>query len=139
HVMEYPNHQGMAATVKALNNLYKTEPALYQKQFDSSGFEWIDGGNADDSIVVYARKGYDAADDVVVVLNMTPVTRHDYRVGVTAGGGWKEIFNSDAKEFWGSGVTNYGNLNAEYIGWHGRDNSIKITIPPLGAAVFKRI
>ncbi len=139
HVMEYPNHQGMAASVKALNNLYKTEPALYEKGFDSSGFEWIDGGNADDSIVVYARKGQDAKNDVVVVLNMTPVTRHDYRVGVTQGGGWKEIFNSDTKEFWGSGVTNYGTLNAEYINWHGRDHSIKITIPPLGAAVFRRI
>ena len=76
---------------------------------------------------------------MVVVLNMTPVTRHDYRIGVTQGGGWKEIFNSDTKEFWGSGVTNYGTLNAEYINWHGRDHSIKITIPPLGAAVFKRI
>jgi len=137
HVMEYPNHQGMAEAVKALNHLYKTEPALYEKGFDHDGFEWIDGGNANDSILVYARKGYDAKDDLVVVLNMTPVIRHDFRVGVTARGDWKEIFNSDAKNFWGSGVGNTDAVKSELVNWHGRENSIKITIPPLGAAVFK--
>jgi len=137
HVMEYPNHQGMAEAVKALNHLYKTEPALYEKGFAHDGFEWIDGGNANDSILVYARKGYDAKDDLIVVLNMTPVIRYDFRVGVTARGDWKEIFNSDAKKFWGSGVGNHGAAQSELVNWHGRENSIKITIPPLGAVVFK--
>jgi len=139
HVMEYPNHQGMAATVKALNHLYRTQPALYEKGFDHDGFEWIDGGNANDSVLVFARKGHDLKNDVVVVLNMTPVIRHDFRIGVTAAGEWMEIFNSDAKEFWGSGVNNSSMMQSELVNWHGRENSIKITIPPLGASVFKRV
>jgi 1,4-alpha-glucan branching enzyme len=139
HVMEYPNHQGMAAAVKGLNNLYKSEPALYEKGFDHDGFDWIDGGNADDSILVYARKGYNAKNDVVVVLNMTPVVRYDFRVGVPAHGEWKEIFNSDNAEFWGSGVGNPYSVQSELVNWHGREHSINITIPPLGAMVFKRV
>jgi 1,4-alpha-glucan branching enzyme len=138
YVLQYPNHNGIKETVKALNKLYRSEPALYEKGFDYTGFEWIDGGNADDSILVYARKGCNADDDLVVVLNMTPVIRYDFRVGVTQAGEWKEIFNSDAENFWGSGVINYNALNSDPINWHGRDNSINITIPPLGASVFKR-
>jgi len=139
YVLQYPNHNGIKETVKALNKLYRSEPALYEKGFDYTGFEWIDGGNANDSILVYARKGYHADDDLVVVLNMTPVIRHDFRVGVTQAGEWKEIFNSDAENLWGSGVLNSNPVSSEAINWHGRENSINITIPPLGASVFKRV
>ena len=138
YVLQYPNHNGIKETVKALNKLYRSEPALYEKGFDYTGFEWIDGGNANDSILVYARKGYNEDDDLVVVLNMTPLIRYDFRVGVTQPGDWKEIFNSDAENLWGSGIINYNAINSEAISWHGRDNSINITIPPLGASVFKR-
>ena len=139
YVLQYPNHNGIKETVKALNKLYRSEPALYEKGFDYTGFEWIDGGNANDSILVYARKGYNEDDDLVVVLNMTPVIRHDFRVGVTQAGEWKEIFNSDAENLWGSGVLNSNPVGSEVINWHGRDNSINITIPPLGASIFKRV
>ncbi len=139
YVLQYPNHNGIKETVKALNKLYRSEPALYEKGFDYTGFEWIDGGNANDSILVYARKGYNEDDDLVVVLNMTPVIRHDFRVGVTQAGEWKEIFNSDAENLWGSGVLNSNPVSSETINWHGRDNSINITIPPLGASIFKRV
>ncbi|MDB5029888.1 1,4-alpha-glucan branching protein GlgB [Mucilaginibacter sp.] len=139
HVLEYPNHNGMSEAVKALNKLYRSEPALYEKAFDPTGFEWIDGGNANDSILVYTRKGHDVKNDLVIVLNMTPVIRHDFRVGVPSGGNWKEIFNSDAQKFWGSGVTNSKAVHSEVVNWHGREHSINITIPPLGAAVFKKI
>ena len=138
YVLQYPNHNGIKETVKALNKLYRSEPALYEKGFDYTGFEWIDGGNANDSILVYARKGYNEDDDLVVVLNMTPVIRHDFRVGVTQAGDWKEIFNSDAENLWGSGILNSNPVSSEAINWHGRDNSINITIPPLGASIFKR-
>jgi 1,4-alpha-glucan branching enzyme len=138
YVTEYANHKGISETVRSLNNLYKTEPALYEKAFDGSGFEWIDGGNANDSILVYLRKGHDAKNDLVIVLNMTPVTRQGFRVGVPAGGTWKEIFNSDAENFWGTGVVNGAALYTEAVNWHGRQHSINITIPPLGAVVFKR-
>ncbi len=139
YVLQYPNHNGIKETVKALNKLYRSEPALYEKGFDYTGFEWIDGGNANDSILVYARKGYNDDDDLVVVLNMTPVIRHDFRVGVTQAGEWKEIFNSDAENLWGSGVLNSTPVTSEAINWHGRDNSINITIPPLAASIFKRV
>ena len=138
HVLEYPNHQGIKEVVKALNQLYKDEPALYEKSFDYNGFEWVDGGNANDSILIYNRKGNDEGNDLVIVLNMTPVPRHDFRVGVHQMGKWVEIFNSDAIKFWGSGLGNPLPLNSEIVNWHGRENSIKITIPPLAAVVFKR-
>jgi 1,4-alpha-glucan branching enzyme len=138
HVLDYPNHKGISETVRALNQLYKTEPALYQKSFVSEGFEWIDGGNANDSVVVYARKGNDPKDDLLIVLNMTPVSRQDYRIGVPAAGNWKEIFNSDNKEFWGSGIINAGTLKSEKVNWHGKDNSINITLSPLAVSVFKK-
>ncbi|WP_439696585.1 1,4-alpha-glucan branching protein GlgB [Mucilaginibacter sp. AW1-7] len=139
HVMQYPNHQGMAATVKALNQLYKDEPALYEKAFDFTGFEWIDGGNANDSILVYGRMGHNRADDLVIILNMTPVPRYNYRIGVPAGGKWQEVFNSDAQNLWGSGIINYHPVTADAEKWHGKDNSINITIPPLAATVFKKV
>jgi len=139
HVLQYPNHIGIKETVKALNHLYKSEPALYEKAFDGSGFEWIDGGNANDSILVYTRKGYNTANDVVIVLNMTPVVRYNFRIGVPEGGKWKEIFNSDAQSFWGSGISNPHEINSEYVNWHGRENSISITVPPLAASVFKKV
>lgn len=139
HVLEYPNHQGIKETVKALNTLYKNEPALYERQFSGDGFEWIDGGNAADSIMIFQRRGNDAANDLVIVLNMTPVTRSDFRVGVPYAGNWKEIFTSDALSFWGSDVRNSIAVKSESISWHGRENSIKITVPPLAATVFKRI
>jgi len=139
YVLEYPNHNGIKETVKALNRLYKSEPALYEKAFVSDGFEWVDGGNANDSILIYNRKGYNSADDLIIVLNMTPATRHDFRVGVHESGTYEEIFNSDAQQFWGSGVSNAGPIKSEVVIWHGRQNSITITVPPLAASVFKMV
>jgi 1,4-alpha-glucan branching enzyme len=138
HVNDYPNHKGISETVRALNQLYKSEPALYEKAFSPEGFEWIDGGNADDSVVVFARKGHDAKNDLLVVLNMTPVSRTNFRVGVPAAGSWKEVFNSDKQEYWGAGITNKSSLKSEAVNWHGKDNSINITLSPLAASVFKR-
>jgi 1,4-alpha-glucan branching enzyme len=138
YVLQYPNHQGMQQTVQALNKLYRGEPALYERSFESSGFEWIDGGNAQHSVLVYARKGNDYHDELIVILNMTPVTRSNYRIGVPQPGAWKEIYNSDDKAFWGSGVSNPAPVQAESIYWQGKPNSINVTLPPLAAVVFKR-
>jgi 1,4-alpha-glucan branching enzyme len=137
HVLEYPNHKGISEIVKALNHLYRSEPALYEKAFSHEGFEWIDGGNVNDSVVVYMRKGNNPKNDLLVVLNMTPVVREDYRIGVPTGGQWQEIFNSDAINYWGSGVNNNKPVKTEKVTWHGRNNSITITLPPLAAIVFK--
>jgi 1,4-alpha-glucan branching enzyme len=138
YVLEYPNHRGIQSAVKALNHLYKTEPALYEKSFESSGFEWIDGGNANDSILIYGRRGHDAKDDLIIILNMTPNPHHASRVGVPAAGNWKEIFNSDDKEYWGSGMVTTKTAKSEKEYWHGKENSILVDLPPLSAVVFKR-
>jgi len=138
HVLDYPNHFGIQQTVKDLNKLYRSEPALYEKGFEGSGFEWLDGGNANDSVVVYLRKGNNPADDIVVALNMTPVIRYGQRTGVPAAGKWKQIFNTDETKYWGSGVGNDHSVYSEAIGWHGKDNSILITLPPLAMVMFKR-
>jgi len=139
YVLEYPNHRGIQETVKALNHLYRTEPALYEKSFDGSGFEWIDGGNAGDSVLIYTRKGLDPKNDLVIVLNMTPAPHHGFRVGVPEAGNWKEIFNSDDKKYWGSGMLNGKAVKSDKEHWHGRDNSVQVDLPPLGATVLKRV
>jgi 1,4-alpha-glucan branching enzyme len=139
HLTDYPNHKGISETVKALNGLYRSEPALYEKAFSPDGFEWIDGGNAHDSVVAYMRKGNNPENDLLVVLNMTPVTRHNYRIGVPAAGQWQQIFNSDNKDYWGSGINNAQSIKTENISWHGKGNSINITLPPLAAVVFKLV
>jgi len=137
-VTQFDCHAGMQQTVKALNHLYRNEPALYEKGFSAEGFEWIDGGNVEDSIFVYLRKGNEEGNNLVIALNMTPTVRYNYRVGVPAAGQWIEVFNSDETNFWGSGVGNPQPLHTETEAWHGRDNSINVTLPPLGVVVFKK-
>jgi 1,4-alpha-glucan branching enzyme len=139
YVLEYPNHKGIQETVRALNHLYRTEPALYEKSFESAGFEWIDGGNANDSILIYGRKGLDPKDDLVIILNMTPMPHHGSRVGVPHSGEWKEIFSSDDKKYWGSGMLNSKAIKSQKEHWHGKDDSILIDLPPLGATILKRV
>jgi 1,4-alpha-glucan branching enzyme len=138
HLLEYPNHVGIQNTVKALNHIYKSEPALYEKGFESTGFEWLDGGNAADSVLVYLRKGSNPADDILVVLNMTPVVRYGQRAGVPSAGSWKQLFNSDEQQYWGSGISNPPTIPSEPEYWHGKDNSIQITLPPLSVLMFKK-
>ncbi|MCJ8209279.1 1,4-alpha-glucan branching protein GlgB [Mucilaginibacter sp. RS28] len=138
-LLQYDSHNGVKETVKALNQLYKSEPALFEKQFDGDGFEWIDASNANQSIMIYGRKGHDRENDLVIALNMTPAVQRGYRVGVPAAGTWQEIFNSDKHEYWGSGVLNGAPVQSEKNSWHGRENSIVIDLPPLAATVFKKM
>lgn len=134
---DFTPHKGVQDFVKALNNLYKTQAALYDKQFSHEGFEWIDTSDRENSIVVYARKGNDHKDQLIVVLNMTPVPRPDYRIGVPMHGVWTEVLNSDDQAFWGSGKVNQSALIADEIAWQGKAYSIAITVPPLGAVILK--
>lgn len=139
HLLEYAPHKGMAACVKALNQLYKTEPALYERNFSADGFEWIDTTDRENSVITYCRKGNNPDDTVLIVLNMTPIPRAHYRIGVPAAGSYKEIFNSDATEFHGSGVLNATPIATEQEAWHGRPQSIQLNVPPLGAVVLKAL
>ncbi|GAB3642715.1 1,4-alpha-glucan branching protein GlgB [Spirosoma arcticum] len=137
HLLEFAPHKGTAACVKALNTLYKTEPAMYERQFTEDGFQWVDTADRENSIVSYVRKSNNPKDTLLVVLNMTPVPRANYRIGVPSAGAYHELFNSDAIEFYGSGVTNAEPIQSEEAMWHGRPQSLRINVPPLGAVVLK--
>ena len=139
HLLQYRPHKGMQDLVKALNQLYKTEPALYEKAFTGEGFEWIDDGNATDSVLLYIRKGNDQKDDLVVALNLTPVVRTGFRIGVPTAGTWKEIFNSDDLDYWGSGIVNSEPLRSEDFAWNYRNQSVQLTLPPLSVSVLKKV
>ncbi|WP_420148404.1 1,4-alpha-glucan branching protein GlgB [Spirosoma sp.] len=139
HLLEFAPHKGIAACVKALNTLYKTEAAMYERNFTSDGFEWIDTTDRENSVITYIRKGNRSEDTLLIVLNMTPVPRHGYRIGVPSEGTYKEIFNSDATEFYGSGLTNVESITTQEEAWHGRPQSIQLDVPPLGAVVLKMV
>ena len=138
HLLQYPSHRGMQTFVKALNKLYRTEPALYNFSFSAEGFEWLSADDADHSIYAYIRKGHKAKDTLIVILNMTPVYRENYRLGLPFKAKWKEIFNSDAAEFFGSGKLNPNSFNVEEVGANGRTHSVLINIAPLGAMILKQ-
>jgi 1,4-alpha-glucan branching enzyme len=137
-LLDYPSHAGIQRWVTDLNGLYKNERALYELDFDPSGFEWIDCNDAQQSTISLLRKGRSAEDTIVVACNFTPVPRHNYRVGVPSGGLWREILNSDAHDYGGSGQGNFGAVEAEATYFHGRPHSLNISLPPLAAVYFKR-
>jgi 1,4-alpha-glucan branching enzyme len=137
-LLQHAPHAGMQQTVKALNLLYKKEPALYKYNFSYEGFEWIDADDADHSIFIYSRKSDKAKDTLVIVLNLTPVYRVNFRVGIPAKGKWKEIFNTDAKEFFGAGNLNEGTFTTEKTPWNNQKQSVLINVPPLGVTIIKK-
>ena len=134
---QWERHSGIQLMVGDLNRIYRKEPALHYYDFDPKGFEWIDCNDWEQSILGFNRKGPDDFDRMLIVLNFTPEPRKGYRVGVPAAGFWEEIFNSDAKEYGGSGVGNSGGMETEERPWHGHNQSLMLTLPPLGAVLFK--
>ena len=136
HLLTYGYHSGIKDLISDLNLLYQQQPALYEKQFSGEGFAWIDHGDAENSVLSYIRKGHDQENDVIVVCNMTPVVRNNYRVGLPKKGKLEELFNSDDKKYGGSGVSN-GKVKIEKKEWQWRDYSAELTLPPLGVMVFK--
>jgi 1,4-alpha-glucan branching enzyme len=138
NVLQYPVHSGLMAFVAQLNRLYSSEPAMHWFDNDPRGFEWVDCNDAPASIVSLLRKGESPDDTILVVCNFTPVPRLGYMVGVPTGGYWKELLNSDAKEYNGSGAGNMGGTEALPEPTHGRPFSLRLTLPPLGALFLKR-
>ncbi|GAB6042377.1 1,4-alpha-glucan branching protein GlgB [Endothiovibrio diazotrophicus] len=139
YVLDYPLHQGMQRLVKDLNRLYRESPALHRHDFDSHGFEWIDCHDAQQSVLSFLRKGAEG-EELVVVLNLTPVPRHDYRVGVPSGGAYREVLNSDSAYYGGSDVGNGSDpLIAEEQPWMNRPFSVPLTLPPLAAVVLEAV
>jgi 1,4-alpha-glucan branching enzyme len=137
-LLDYPLHKSLQHWVADLNGLYRKEEALHVLDFDPSGFEWIDCNDSQHSVVSLLRKAPSGGDGILAVFNFTPVPRHGYRVGAPSSGFWKEVLNSDAAEYGGSGMGNLGGKETEEIPCHGRPWSLDFTLPPLGALFFKR-
>jgi len=137
HLLQYPPHSGLQKLVRDAVCLYRGEPALYELDFDPGGFEWVDCNDSLHSVVSYLRRGRSTGDIFLVVMNFTPVPHIGYQVGVPRGGHWKEVLNSDAEVYGGSGRGNLGGVDAVSHAFHGRPFSLSITLPPLAAAVFK--
>ena len=137
HLLQYEPHRGLQRWVKDLNHLYQTEPALHEWDFEPKGFEWIDCNDNQSSTISLIRKGKSTDDILLVVCNFTPVPRLDYRVGVPRGGVWREVLNSDAKEYGGSGLGNLGGVEASRVRVHGRPYCLNLLLPPLAAVFFK--
>ena len=139
HLLKYDFHKGIQNLIKDLNALYRKEPALYEKQFSADGFEWIEYSDAENSTLVYIRKGEHPDNDIILACNMTPMPQEDYRIGLPGKGRIKEIFNSDLKKYGGSGQYKNKMTNSEEQAWHYRNHSASVTIPPLGLVAFKYV
>ncbi|MFT7335288.1 MAG: 1,4-alpha-glucan branching enzyme [Porticoccaceae bacterium] len=137
HLLQYPLHDGVKKLITDLNGLYKTQPALYEKQFSPEGFEWINYSDHQNAVMSFIRKGDKPKDDVIVVCNFTQIVRNKYRIGLPRKGKLTEVFNSDAKIYGGSGIINSGKLVIDASPYDGRDYSIELELPPLSVTVFK--
>jgi 1,4-alpha-glucan branching enzyme len=137
HLLDFPLHAGLQRWITDLNHAYRHETALHELDFSPDGFEWIDANDNANSVLSYVRRSRTPGNEVVVVLNCTPLAQPEYRIGVPAGGRWLELLNSDASEYGGSGVGNMGGVLATDMPFHGRPNSIVLTLPPLGIVMLR--
>ncbi|MEM0358592.1 MAG: 1,4-alpha-glucan branching protein GlgB [Candidatus Hadarchaeales archaeon] len=136
HALEYEDHRGLQRWVRDLNHLYRREPSLHELDFEPEGYEWVDFKDVEQSVISFLRKGRNSP-PILVVCNFTPVPRYGYRIGVPQGGFWREVLNSDAREYGGSGLGNLGGVWADPVPWHGRPYSLPLTLPPLGCLYLK--
>ena len=137
HLLEYDVHKGVKALIKDLNKLYKSEPALHELQFVPAGFEWIDHGDHENSVMTYIRKGKNEDNNVIVVLNLTPIPRENYRIGLPKAGELKEIFNSDSKKYAGSNNFKNTKIVSQNMHWNHKENSVELDLPPLSMIALK--
>jgi 1,4-alpha-glucan branching enzyme len=136
-VSELPGHAGVKRLFSDLNRVYRREPALYQVDFSPEGFEWVDIGNAEMSIIAFLRKSAGDGPPLLVVCNFTPLPRANFLVGVPSRGLWREIINTDAREYGGSGWGNMGGVESAPVGAHGRVESVNLNLPPLSTLVLR--
>ncbi len=134
HLLENDNHAGIKSVVTDLNHLYKNHPALFDKQFSPEGFAWLDTSDRENAVVYYKRKGIN--EELLIILNLTPIPRNDYRIGVPENKNYFELFNSDHRKYWGSGIINE-KLVIETMPSHGFNQSIVLNLPPLAGIVLK--
>ena len=136
HLLDFDNHKGLQFFMKDLNSVYRRFPALYENDFSGEGFNWIDANDSKNSILSFVRYDKKKEQPVMVVVNLTPVPRHNYRIGVPEDTKWLEILNSDATQYGGSGQGNFGGVAANPVPFHGEEQSINVLLPPLGVVMF---
>jgi 1,4-alpha-glucan branching enzyme len=137
HVLQYPLHAGVQRWVADLNRMLKEQPALHARDFSPEGFRWVQRGDWEQSALSFLRLGGEAAPPVLAVFNFTPVPRYNYRVGVPRGGYWREMLNSDAPVYGGSGLGNHGGVDSVPMPYEEYSHSLTLTLPPLAAVFFK--
>ncbi|WP_127136983.1 1,4-alpha-glucan branching protein GlgB [Flagellimonas oceanensis] len=136
HLTQYDFHSGIQEVIKDLNKMYRTHPALYQKQFSPEGFQWIEYNDQENTVISYIRKGEDPKDDLIIVCNFTPVPREKYRLGVPKTSTMKLVFNSDDEKYSGSGMGKK-TVKPSKTEWNGYEQSVVLNLPPLGVVVYK--
>ncbi len=130
-------HRNLQTMVADLNRLYRDHPALYELDSDWRGFEWIDFTDAENSVIAFQRRALPTDIGLIVICNFTPVVRYGYRIGLPAAGRYRELFNTDAVEYGGSGVRNTEAVQADDVAWHGKPKSGALTLPPLGTVILE--
>jgi len=137
HLLEVPSHAALRRWVRDLNTFYRAESSLHEWDSNPAGFEWVDCTDSQRSMLSFLRRGPNPDDQILFVCNFTPLVQENYRIGVSRDGFWKEVLNSDAAMYGGSGKGNFGGLPATPLPIHGRPFSLNVTVPPLGMVVFK--
>ena len=136
-LLQYEPHRKLKDFVRDLNILLREEPALHERQFKQDGFEWIDLNHRQESVAVYRRKGKDPDDDLLIILNLTPVVRHNWKVYAAGKSKWKEIFNSDSKKYYGTGDVYNPSIEPLLVDKKGKWYEINLHLPPLGVIILK--
>jgi len=137
NLLKDPLNAGLRRWVADLNRVYRSHPALFEIDFSEQGFRWLVRDDAHHGVVAFLRQGHDDAHPVLVVLSLTPEVRHGYRLGVPLAGHWRELLNSDASIYGGSGVGNLGGVDALQVPHHHQPASLTLTLPPLAALFFE--
>ncbi|HWA50913.1 MAG TPA: 1,4-alpha-glucan branching protein GlgB [Dongiaceae bacterium] len=137
HLLDIHWHQEVRHLVRDLNNLYRAQPALHQRDCDGRGFEWLEANDAENSVLAWVRYGEDGTAPILVISNFTPVPRQNYRLGLPSAGQWSEVLNTDAAVYGGSGMGNLGAVTAEQVASHGKSHSARFTLPPLSTLYFR--
>jgi 1,4-alpha-glucan branching enzyme len=131
-LLDDPGHAGILRLIADLNRIYRAHPDLHQTDASPEGFRWLVSDDADNSVFAYAR-----GERIAVIINMTPVPRHNYRIGVPGGGTWREILNTDSAHYSGGNIGNDGEVMAEDVSSHGLPQSLSLTLPPLATLIFE--
>jgi 1,4-alpha-glucan branching enzyme len=138
HLLQYAHHAGLRRWVVDLNRFYRSQPALYQQDFSHDGFQWMDCNYAEKSVISFIRRGLNPEDTLLVVCNFTPVVRENYLVGAPSSGIWQEVLNSDAELYGGSGVGNFGGVEAAPISAGEMYHALMLRLPPLAVLFFRQ-